>query len=438
MIRHAAWISTRVRGSTSECERGPIHSPAATAARMPDAPTRSATMNAASGVISDSAASRIVSSVRLRASTTSAPAAKPTATPPAIDSARPPAADSSENDPATTAVDATFTSAKATPSLSRLSPWITPTSRGSAPSRPSTWTGATASVAASAAPSANDGPQPRSKTRCAATATTPAVTPTSTDARSAIERALRASSATGAKNASAYSSGATKRRSTSCGSSRTCGSPGTNARPTPASTSATGYGTPIRRDSQVSASAAASSSARVSAMSIGSMGVGRRGGGGPTYTRLPAVEDAEFRAMLAFDDRHWWYRGRRRVVAAVLEGAGIPPAARLLDAGAGSGRTLDELARYGDVAGIELNPLGVEAARRRGHADVRAAPVEAIPHPDASFHLVTCLDVIEHTDDDVRSLRELRRVTRADGCAIVTVPAYPRLWSRHDEVNRHR
>jgi SAM-dependent methyltransferase len=146
----------------------------------------------------------------------------------------------------------------------------------------------------------------------------------------------------------------------------------------------------------------------------------------------------EFQAMLALDDRHWWYRGRRRVLAAVLDGIALPAGARLLDAGSGSGRTLDELTRYGGVAGVEPNPLGVEAARARGHRDVQEAPVESIPHPDASFDLVTCLDVIEHTDDDVRSLRELRRVTRPGGVLVVTVPAYPRLWSRHDEVNGHR
>jgi SAM-dependent methyltransferase len=149
------------------------------------------------------------------------------------------------------------------------------------------------------------------------------------------------------------------------------------------------------------------------------------------------VDEAEFQAMLAIDDRHWWYRGRRRIVRAVLDDAGVPPRARLLDAGAGSGRTLDELAGYGDVAGVELNPRGVEAARRRGHLEVQQAPVEAIPHPDGAFDVVTCLDVIEHTPDDVRSLTELLRVTRPGGIALVTVPAYPRLWSRHDVVNRH-
>lgn len=149
------------------------------------------------------------------------------------------------------------------------------------------------------------------------------------------------------------------------------------------------------------------------------------------------MDRAEFQTMLAMDDRHWWYRGRRRVMRAVLDGAALPPGARLLDAGSGSGRTLDELAAYGTVAGIELNALGVEAAHARGHLDVQEAAVEDIPHPDASFDLVTCLDVIEHTPDDVRSLGELRRVTRPGGALLVTVPAYPRLWSRHDEVNSH-
>ena len=149
------------------------------------------------------------------------------------------------------------------------------------------------------------------------------------------------------------------------------------------------------------------------------------------------MDRSEFEAMLALDERHWWYRGRRRMLAALLERLELPPRARVLDAGCGSGRTLDELARYGSAHGVELNPLGLEAARRRGH-DVEQAPVEAIPHGDASFDLVTCLDVIEHTDDDAAALRELRRVARPGARLVVSVPAHPCLWSYHDEVNGHR
>src|SRR4051794_11241120 len=104
---------------------------------------------------------------------------------------------------------------------------------------------------------------------------------------------------------------------------------------------------------------------------------------------LPGVRQSEFEAMLALDERHWWYRGRRDVLGAVLDGIPLPTGTqtRVLDAGCGSGRTLDDLARLGAAAGIELHPLGVEAARRRGH-HVDQAPVEAIPHADASFDLV--------------------------------------------------
>jgi SAM-dependent methyltransferase len=149
------------------------------------------------------------------------------------------------------------------------------------------------------------------------------------------------------------------------------------------------------------------------------------------------MQEAEFQALVAADERHWWYRGRRRVLAAVLDRLDLPPDPAVLDAGCGSGRTLDDLARRGRVSGFDVHPEGVEIARSRGHADVRVARIEEIPHPDGAFDLVTCLDVVEHTPDDVRSLRELRRVTRPGGFLVATVPAYQALWSEHDEANLH-
>jgi SAM-dependent methyltransferase len=56
---------------------------------------------------------------------------------------------------------------------------------------------------------------------------------------------------------------------------------------------------------------------------------------------------------------------------------------------------------------------------------------------EGSFDLTVSLDVIEHLQDDVAALRELRRVTKPGGALLVTVPAYQWLWSGHDEVNHH-
>lgn len=145
---------------------------------------------------------------------------------------------------------------------------------------------------------------------------------------------------------------------------------------------------------------------------------------------------SEFEAMIANDERHWWYRGRRRVVRAALDGLDLEPGARLLDAGCGSGRMLDELAAYGEPVGLDIDEHAVAFARRRGHT-VRRGSIETSPFADGSFDLITCLDVLEHTPDDQRTLRELRRVTRPGGLLLITVPAYQALWSAHDVANEH-
>jgi SAM-dependent methyltransferase len=147
--------------------------------------------------------------------------------------------------------------------------------------------------------------------------------------------------------------------------------------------------------------------------------------------------DSELHAMLSNDERHWWYRGRRRVLRTALDRLELPAGARALDAGCGSGRTLDELADYAAPTGVDVSDAAVAAARARGYPDVRAGSIDALPYPADAFDLITCLDVLEHMPDDVHALRELRRVARPGAALVVTVPAYEALWSAHDEHNLH-
>ena len=149
------------------------------------------------------------------------------------------------------------------------------------------------------------------------------------------------------------------------------------------------------------------------------------------------MDDRLFQAMLEVDEHHWWYRGRRRVIRAELGRLPLPPHGRVLDAGCGSGRTLEELRGYGGVSGIELSPDAVAVAEQRGTFDVRVGRLEELPWEDRAFDLITCLDVIEHTPDDRLTLSELRRVCAPGGWLLVTVPAYQALWSQHDEANHH-
>jgi SAM-dependent methyltransferase len=138
------------------------------------------------------------------------------------------------------------------------------------------------------------------------------------------------------------------------------------------------------------------------------------------------------------EDRHWWYRGRRTVIECVLCRVELPAHARILDAGCGSGRNMIELARHGTVTGVELSATSASLARNRDAGEVLTCSMLEMPFPDDSFDLAVSLDVIEHLDDDLAALRELRRVIAPGGALLVTVPAYQWLWSGHDEINHHR
>jgi SAM-dependent methyltransferase len=137
------------------------------------------------------------------------------------------------------------------------------------------------------------------------------------------------------------------------------------------------------------------------------------------------------------EDRHWWYQGRRSVLERVLGRLGLPDHARILDAGCGSGRNMVELAHHGVVTGVELSPTSVDLARGRGVGEVLEGSVMDTPFDRHAFDLTVSLDVIEHLEDDVGALEELRRVTKPGGALLVTVPAYQWLWSGHDEINHH-
>jgi SAM-dependent methyltransferase len=137
------------------------------------------------------------------------------------------------------------------------------------------------------------------------------------------------------------------------------------------------------------------------------------------------------------EDRHWWYRGRRTVLDGVIAGLGLPADPRILDAGCGSGRFMVELAKLGNVTGVELSDTSVSLARERRLGEVVSGSVLEMPFPENSFDLAVSLDVIEHLDDDLAALRELRRTVTPGGALLVTVPAYQWLWSGHDEINHH-
>jgi len=148
-----------------------------------------------------------------------------------------------------------------------------------------------------------------------------------------------------------------------------------------------------------------------------------------------------YEQLYEMEDRHWWFRGRRAVIWALLSRAGVDTERRerlrVLDAGCGTGRNLREFGVLGEITGVDVSPTAVGFCHDHGVTSARQAPIEALPFADASFDLVLAFDVIEHIDDDRSALRELARATDPRGRLVLTVPMYERLWSQHDETHQH-
>ncbi|UYV15392.1 class I SAM-dependent methyltransferase [Porphyrobacter sp. ULC335] len=152
------------------------------------------------------------------------------------------------------------------------------------------------------------------------------------------------------------------------------------------------------------------------------------------------MELAAYQSLRASQDRHWWFVGRRRIVAQLISMfVPLPANARVLEAGCGYGGNLAMLDKLGEVQAFEFN----DDARAHA-ANLLRRPVAYGRLPDKigfdndRFDLIAMLDVLEHIDDDVASLRTLGERLAPGGALLLTVPAVPWLWSDHDVLHQHK
>jgi SAM-dependent methyltransferase len=152
------------------------------------------------------------------------------------------------------------------------------------------------------------------------------------------------------------------------------------------------------------------------------------------------MERSVYREMAELDQRHWWYRARRDVLADLIRRYAEPPAdARILEIGCGTGHNLEMLKMFGDVDGLELDEEARTIAEQRLGRSVMSAPLpELAGVSDRAYDLIAALDVIEHIDDDSAALTAIAAKLKPGGKFVMTVPAHGWMWSAHDVVNHHK
>ena len=151
------------------------------------------------------------------------------------------------------------------------------------------------------------------------------------------------------------------------------------------------------------------------------------------------VEDKLYSLFAVSEETHWWFAGRRKIVLSLVgKNLREKQNSKILDVGCGTGTTLRWLEKYGWTVGIDISKEAIGYCRERGCARLIRVEEEILPFKNRSFDCVVAMDVIEHIRNDRKALGEYRRLLKPGGFLLLTVPAYPWLWSWHDEMNRHQ
>lgn len=141
--------------------------------------------------------------------------------------------------------------------------------------------------------------------------------------------------------------------------------------------------------------------------------------------------------LYQLEDKHWWHISKRRAIRKLIKKYNTKENPKILDIGCGTGKNMEELQRLGTVYGLDHSSEALKFCRKRGLKLLTKGTAEKTNLEPNSFDIITILDVLEHTDDK-KTLIEMGGILKKDGIIILTVPAYPWLWSKWDEILHHK
>lgn len=138
--------------------------------------------------------------------------------------------------------------------------------------------------------------------------------------------------------------------------------------------------------------------------------------------------------------KHWWFVARENIILSQVKNLlkdNNKENIKILNIGCSTGRSSEYLSQFGNVSSIEYDKFCCEFATEKTGLEIIHGSITELPFEDNIFDLVCAFDVIEHVENDILAVSEMKRVARKNGLLFVTVPAFMSLWSHHDVINHH-
>lgn len=149
----------------------------------------------------------------------------------------------------------------------------------------------------------------------------------------------------------------------------------------------------------------------------------------------------EYYRLVKVENSHWWYRSVHRLVIGEINKGWTFRDSRpnlkipvILDAGCGAGGLTERLSGFGFTAGIDISDLAL-GLKSHSKAIYINGSINNLPFTDNSFDLITCISVFYHRRviDDIAA-KEIFRVLKSGGRAILVMPAFQWVFGNHDKL----
>ena len=150
------------------------------------------------------------------------------------------------------------------------------------------------------------------------------------------------------------------------------------------------------------------------------------------------MEKQLYEEMYRIEDSYWWFRGKRKIISAMLNKYAGENGKRILDVGCGTGANLEQFSRYGDLFGVDISMDALQFCKSRRKESISAGECGKLPFKKGAFDIVLAIDLIEHIDDEEGFLKEINRVLSDEGVFVFTTSAFSFLWSQHDVAAHHK
>ncbi len=153
-------------------------------------------------------------------------------------------------------------------------------------------------------------------------------------------------------------------------------------------------------------------------------------------TSVISYPDDGNEVCMAVEDSSFWFQHRNRIICSLVKQ--FPPSGFVLEVGAGNGIVAKALSGEGfDIIALEPGESGVRNMQKRGLTQLICSTLEDARLKDGMVPAFALFDVLEHIEDDIAFLKQMKHKLVKNGLIYLTVPAYNFLWSAEDDNSGH-